>query len=379
MIPLSVPNISSEELENVKNCIETGWISSAGSYVDEFEEKFSEYLGIQGSVSAVNGTAALHLSLKILGVRQNDLVIMPNVTFVASANAISYLGANPILVDINEDDWQMDISLLEHFLSDQCQKNKDGDLIHLKSSRRISALMIVHVQGNICDMDKLLYICNKYNLPVLEDAAEALGSSFKNNYAGTMGHIGCFSFNGNKIISTGGGGMIVSNNPDFIKKAKHLSTTAKVDPLTYYHDDIGYNYRLVNILAAIGVAQLEKLEIFREKKIQIASRYRENLNGIGDIGFQKIKSDVISNEWLFTITTKSMQKLLSYLNNNGVMSRPFWMPMNELPMFSECLYISSGNISSLIHQRALSIPCSTGISDDQMGEVIEKVKLFFNS
>ena len=304
---------------------------------------------------------------------------MPNVTFVASANAISYLGANPILVDINEDDWQMDISLLEHFLSDQCQKNKDGDLIHLKSSRRISALMIVHVQGNICDMDKLLYICNKYNLPVLEDAAEALGSSFKNNYAGTMGHIGCFSFNGNKIISTGGGGMIVSNNPDFIKKAKHLSTTAKVDPLTYYHDDIGYNYRLVNILAAIGVAQLEKLEIFREKKIQIASRYRENLNGIGDIGFQKIKSDVISNEWLFTITTKSMQKLLSYLNNNGVMSRPFWMPMNELPMFSECLYISSGNISSLIHQRALSIPCSTGISDDQMGEVIEKVKLFFNS
>lgn len=379
MIPLSVPNISNEELENVKNCIETGWISSAGSYVDEFEEKFSEYLGIQGSVSAVNGTAALHLSLKILGVRQNDLVIMPNVTFVASANAISYLGANPILIDINEDDWQMDISLLEHFLSDQCQKNKDGDLIHLKSSRRISALMIVHVQGNICDMDKLLYICNKYNLPVLEDAAEALGSSFKNNYAGTMGHIGCFSFNGNKIISTGGGGMIVSNNPDFIKKAKHLSTTAKVDPLTYYHDDIGYNYRLVNVLAAIGVAQLEKLEIFKEKKIQIASRYRENLNGIGDIGFQKIKSDIISNEWLFTITTKSMHKLLSYLNNNGVMSRPFWMPMNELPMFSECLYVSSGNISSHIHQRALSIPCSTGISDDQMGEVIEKVKLFFNS
>ncbi len=379
MIPLSVPNISGEELENVKNCIETGWISSAGSYVDEFEEKFSEYLGVQGSVSAVNGTAALHLSLKILGVRKNDLVIMPNVTFVASANAISYIGANPILIDINEHDWQMDIPLLEDFLSDECQKNKDGDLIHLKSSRRISALMIVHVQGNMCNMDKLLNICNKYNLPVLEDAAEALGSSFKDNYAGTMGHIGCFSFNGNKIISTGGGGMIVSRNPDFIKKAKHLSTTAKVNSLTYYHDEIGYNYRLVNVLAAIGVAQLEKLEIFKEKKIQIASRYRKNLRGIGDIGFQKIKSDVISNEWLFTITTKSMQELLSYLNNNGVMSRPFWIPMNELPMYSECLYVSSNNISSHIHQRALSIPCSTGISDCQIGEVIEKIKLFFNS
>ena len=194
MIPLSVPNITNDELEHVKNCIETGWISSAGSYVDEFENKFSEYLGVQDSVSVVNGTAALHLSLKILGVRRNDLVIMPNVTFVASANAISYIGADPILIDINEDDWQMDICLLDQFLSDQCQKNKRGDLIHLQSKRRVSAIMIVHVQGNICDMDKLLYICEKYNIPVLEDAAEALGSSYKNNHAGTMGDIGCFSF-----------------------------------------------------------------------------------------------------------------------------------------------------------------------------------------
>ena len=377
MIPLSVPNISDDELEHVKNCIETGWISSAGSYVDEFENKFSEYLGVQDSVSVVNGTAALHLSLKILGVRRNDLVIMPNVTFVASANAISYIGADPILIDINEDDWQMDICLLDQFLSDQCQKNKRGDLIHLQSKRRVSAIMIVHVQGNICDMDKLLYICEKYNIPVLEDAAEALGSSYKNNHAGTMGDIGCFSFNGNKIISTGGGGMIVSSNSDFTKKAKHLSTTAKVDPLTYYHDEIGYNYRLVNVLAAIGVAQLKKLEAFKEKKIQISSNYRKSLSGIGDIGFQEIESDVISNEWLFTITTNSMQKLLSYLNNNGVMSRPFWIPMNELPMYQDCFYVSSDNISSQIHQKALSIPCSTGISDQEIEEVIEKIKLFF--
>tara|TARA_B100001287_G_scaffold276708_1_gene288860 strand:- start:7608 stop:8747 length:1140 start_codon:yes stop_codon:yes gene_type:complete len=379
MIPLSVPNISSDELEYVKNCIETGWISSAGSYVDEFESKFSEYLGVQDSVSVVNGTAALHLSLKILGVRRNDLVIMPNVTFVASANAISYIGADPVLIDINEDDWQMDISLLDQFLSDQCQKNKRGDLIHLQSSRRVSAIMIVHVQGNICDMDKLLYIREKYNIPVLEDAAEALGSSYKNNHAGTMGDIGCFSFNGNKIISTGGGGMIVSSNSDFTKKAKHLSTTAKVDPLTYYHDEVGYNYRLVNVLAAIGVAQLKKLEAFKEKKIQISSNYRKSLNGIADIGFQEIKSDVISNEWLFTITTNSMHKLLSYLNNNGVMSRPFWIPMNELPMYQDCLYVSSDNISSQIHQKALSIPCSTGISNLEIEEVIEKIKLFFES
>ncbi len=220
MIPLSLPNLSGKELEYVKQCLETGWISTAGSFVDRFEAEFAEYLGIDGAVSVVNGTAALHIALQLLGVKTNDLVIMPNVTFVASANAISYIGASPLLIDIDIDSWQMDLDLLESFLSTRCKLDSSNALVHIDTNRKISALMIVHVQGNICDMDRLLAICNYYNLPVLEDAAEALGTKYNGQYAGTLGHIGCFSFNGNKIMSTGGGGMIVSNYAEHLKRGE---------------------------------------------------------------------------------------------------------------------------------------------------------------
>ena len=377
MIPLSVPNISGRELEYVKECLDTGWISTAGSFVDRFEHDFSNYLGLKESVSVVNGTAALHLSLQLLGVKDNDFVIMPNITFVASANAISYLGAKPILIDIDQHNWQMDLNLLDDFLQKDCEMAISGELLHIETKRRISAVMIVHVQGNICDMDRLLSICHKYKLPVLEDAAEALGSKYKDNYAGTIGDIGCFSFNGNKIISTGGGGMIVSSDDKYIKKAKHLSTTAKTNSLTYFHDEVGYNYRLVNVLAAIGVAQLELLENFINKKINIASYYREVLDGIGDIQFQEIHADVVSNEWLFTIKTKSMEQLLAFLNDQGVMSRPFWVPMNQLPMYQDCLYINYDDVSARVHEKALSLPCSTNISQEEMTKVTNKVIKFF--
>jgi len=258
MIPLSLPNLAGKEWEYVKQCLDTGWISTAGGFVDRFESEFKTYLGVNGAVSVVNGTAALHVSLQLLGVKGDDLVIMPNVTFVASANAIKYIGAEPVLIDIDKDTWQMDLQILESFLKNSCNLDQNGSLIHRDSKRKISALMIVHVQGNMCDMDRLLKICSNYRLPVLEDAAEALGSMYKGQYAGTLGDIGCFSFNGNKIMSTGGGGMIVSQSIEYVQRAKHLSTTAKRDSLSYFHDEVGYNYRLVNVLAAIGVAQLEQ-------------------------------------------------------------------------------------------------------------------------
>ena len=201
---------------------------------------------------------------------------------------------------------------------------------------------------------------------------------YKGQYAGTLGDIGCFSFNGNKIMSTGGGGMIVSHNSEQLKKAKHLTTTAKRDALTYFHDEIGYNYRMVNVLAALGVAQLEQLDAFIESKIKTASYYRKNLEGVGDIGFQSIQDGVVSNEWLFTITTSSMKELLEYLNNNGVMSRPFWIPMNQLPMYSKNLYINCNDISARVHDMALSIPCSTNITENDLQLVVSKIKNFFN-
>ena len=378
MIPLSLPNLAGKEWEYVKQCLDTGWISTAGSFVDRFEVEFAKYLEVDGAVSVVNGTAALHIALQLLGVENNDLVIMPNVTFVASANAISYVGASPLLIDIDQNSWQMDLGLLENFLATDCKLDSSDILVHIETSRKISALMIVHVQGNICDMDRLLAICNDYNLPVLEDAAEALGAKYKGQYAGTLGDIGCFSFNGNKIMTTGGGGMIVSNNSEHLKRAKHITTTAKRDALTYFHDEVGYNYRLVNVLAALGVAQLEQLDGFIASKLDTASYYRDNLQGVGDIGFQLVQDGVESNEWLFTITTSSMQRLLDYLNANGVMSRPFWMPMNQLPMYKNNLYVNHNDVSARVHGSALSIPCSTNILKSDLEKVVATIKTFFN-
>jgi perosamine synthetase len=378
MIPLSLPNLAGKEWEYVKQCLDTGWISTAGSFVDRFEVEFAQYLEVDGAVSVVNGTAALHIALQLLGVESNDLVIMPNVTFVASANAISYIGASPLLMDIDQYSWQMDLELLENFLATDCKLDSSSILVHKETGRKISALMIVHVQGNICDMDRLLAICNDYKLPVLEDAAEALGAEYKGQFAGTLGDIGCFSFNGNKIMSTGGGGMIVSQNSEHLKRAKHLTTTAKRDSLTYFHDEVGYNYRLVNVLAALGVAQLEQLDSFIDSKIKTARYYRDNLKGIGDIGFQLAQDGVKSNEWLFTITSSSMQELLDYLNVNGVMSRPFWIPMNQLPMYSNNIYINHRDVSASVHSSALSIPCSTNILESDLAKVVSTIKFFFD-
>lgn len=377
MIPLSLPNISGNELKYVKECLETGWISTAGSYVDKFENSFAEFVGVKNAVSTMNGTSALHLALKVLGVGYDDLVIMPNITFVASANSISYLGAKPLLIDIDENSWQMDLELLEDYLKNNCSFDSRKRVIDQKTQKNVAAIMIVHVQGNICNMNRLREIADRYNLPLIEDAAEALGSKYHNSYAGTLGDVGCYSFNGNKIMSTGGGGMVVGKSAKIMKKIKHLSTTAKTDPLRYFHDEIGYNYRLVNVLSAIGVAQLEQLQSFIDRKIEISKFYRENLKGIGDINFQMIEKDIVSNEWLFTITTKKMEELLDFLNNNGVMSRPFWIPMNELPMYKDCIYISKSNKSKKVHSRALSIPCSTGITDIELHDVVKKIRSFF--
>ena len=212
----------------------------------------------------------------------DDAVVVPNITCVASVNAVRYCGAEPILMDINPRDWQLDLTLLEEFFRDECDRDRNGALYHLRSKRRIAALMIVHVQGHMCDMSALLKICASYGVPVLEDAAEALGAEFDGQSAGTLGDFGCFSFNGNKIMSTGGGGMLIGMDKTRLDYGRHLATTAKTDPLRYHHDDVGYNYRLVNVLAAIGVAQLEQLDSFLEAKRRIATDKRE-LAGVGDV------------------------------------------------------------------------------------------------
>ena len=380
MIPLSIPNISGNEWKYVKDCLDTGWISSVGEYVNRFEQALTEFTGARYAVATMNGTAALHISLQLAGVRPGDLVIVPNITFVASCNAITYAGATPLLVDIDPRTWQMDLDLLEEFLEAKTEIREDDQRIRpvLKNNgRQIGALMPVHVLGNMVDMDRLMQIASRFHLPIVEDSTEALGSYYNGKHAGRYGLFGTFSFNGNKIISTGGGGMIVTDDEALAKQAKHLTTTAKVDPFEYRHDAIGYNYRLVNILAAVGVAQVEQLPGFLARKKIIDMEYRDGLEKPGYVRFQKIGVGVEHNCWLHTLQTERQEALISHLLQNGIQCRPFWVPMNQLPMFAGCIYVSENDTSSHVYRSCISIPSSTNLTEDQVAEVIRVIQVFF--
>ena len=372
-IALSLPNIAGNEWKYVKDCLDTGWISSVGSYVTQFEQMVADFAGAKYGVAAVNGTAALHISLLLSGIKQNDYVILPNLTFVASANSIKYLGAEPLLIDADPHLWQMDLDLLEEFLENETDE-KDGHLFYIKDGRRIGAIMPVHILGNMCDMDRFLSIVKKYPLPIVEDATEALGTTYKGVSAGKFSPLAAFSFNGNKIISTGGGGVIVTDDEALAKHAKHLTTTAKASADEYYHDEVGYNYRLVNVLAAIGVGQMELLPSFIKRKKEIVAFYKKELTGVADIRFQQELPDVNTNGWLFTIQTDKQQQLLDHLNANKILSRRFWMPMNKLPMYKDCVYVQKKDNSNYIYNTCLSIPSSTNITDEELEIVVREIK-----
>jgi perosamine synthetase len=382
MIPLSVPLLNGNEWKYVKECLDTGWISSAGSYVNQFEEQVAKFAGAKYGIACMNGTVGLHIAQILSGVTENDHVIAPNITFIATLNAIKYTGASPILIDIDPNSWQMDLDLLESFLKENAiMKEVDGHLysFHKSTNKRIKAIMPVHVLGNMGDIDQLISIANHFHLDIIEDSTEALGSFFKEKHAGSFGKFGVFSFNGNKIISTGGGGVIVTDDEELAKKAKHLTTQAKVSAMEYIHDEIGYNYRLVNVLAAIGVAQMEEFPSLLQNKRTMDQFYRSQLSGIGDIEFQEVSPDVRANCWLFTFKTKQMRNLLAHLNENGVQSRPFWMPMNQLEMFKNDIFVSHENQSEKVYQSAISIPSSAGITRAEMETVVNTIKAFYQS
>lgn len=377
MIALSEPNLSGNEWKYIKECLDTNWVSSVGKFVNEFEASVARFCGVQHAVATSNGTTALHLSLILAGVKPGDYVIAPNITFVASVNAITYVQAEPVLIDIDRHTWQMDLDLLEAFLNNDCTL-KNESCVHKASGRRVSAIMPVHVLGNLCDMDRLMQLANDFNLKVIEDATEALGSLYKGKPAGSFGLAGCLSFNGNKIITTGGGGMIITNDAAIAKKAKHLSTQAKADPNEYYHDEIGYNYRLVNVLAAMGVAQMEQLPGFIKRKKEISAFYNERLGQIPGVAPQKINSGVDCNHWLYTIKVPRQKELRKSLRENGVDARPFWVPMNRLPAFKDSVYYTSSDVSATVYNECLSLPCSTHITDAQLETVSKLVADFYH-
>lgn len=378
MIPLSVPNLSGNEWLYIKDCLDTNWVSATGSYVDKFEKLIAEYTQTKYAVAVSSGTTALHISLLLAGVVQNDLVITNNLTFVATANAIKYLKADPILMDICPDTWQIDTVLLSNFLENDCEL-QNSFCFHKASKRRIKAILPVHVLGNMAEMESLVTLAEKYNLTIVEDAAESLGSLYHEKHAGNWGQMATLSFNGNKIITTGGGGMILTNDEKLAKKAKHLTTQAKTSSFDYFHDDLGYNYRLVNILAAMGVAQVEQLPQFVEIKRAIATKYNEQLTKIEGVKIQQIKDNIFSNCWQYVALFPNKLELIKHLQHQKIEIRPLWIPINQLPIFSKDLYINDLDNAQKVSQMGLMLPCSTSITNQEIEKVIESILTFYQT
>lgn len=282
VIPLCVPEISGNEWKYVKECLDTNWVSSAGSFVDRFEQELAAYVGTEYAIATCNGTAALHVALLVAGVQPDDEVLVSALTFISPANAIRYVGAWPVFMDAEPNYWQMDPEKVVSFLAKECQRRNDT-LYNKTTGRRVKAILPVHILGHPVNMDPILEVARKYDLVVIEDATESLGAKYKGRMVGHLGDIACFSFNGNKIITAAAGGMIVTDKKEWAQKAKYLTTQAKDDPVEYIHNEIGYNYRLTNIQAAIGCAQLEQLDEYIAKKSGTAATYDAALEGVPGI------------------------------------------------------------------------------------------------
>lgn len=337
-VPLHEPTFDEKEIEYVTDCITTGWVSSVGKYVDRLEKELAEFTGVKRAVAVVNGTAALHIALKVAGVKPNDEVFMPSLTFVATANAISYLQAIPHFVDVSIETLGLDPEKLEEHIK-VIGEMKNGQLVNKQTGRIIRAVVPMHTFGNPVDLDALIDLCERYNLVLVEDAAESLGSYYKGKHTGGFGRVSAISFNGNKILTTGGGGAILTNNDQLADYAKHLTTTAKIPHRwSYEHDEIGYNYRMPNINAAIGCAQLQKLPMFIDQKRQLTLVYEDLIKSIDGVTLFKEQIHAKGNYWLQTLILEeslSRDSILEFLNENGVMSRPIWTPMDELVQFQQ--------------------------------------------
>ena len=358
-VPLHEPTFNEKEVDYVTDCIRTGWVSSVGKYVDRFEKDLAEFVGVRRAVAVVNGTAALHIALKIAGVKSGDEVIIPSLTFIATANAVSYLQAIPHFVDVSEKTLGMDAVKLEEYLNEISilQGNK---LVNKKTGNNISAIVPMHTFGHPVDLDNLLSVCEKYNLSLVEDAAESLGSIYKGRHAGSYGIVSALSFNGNKIITTGGGGAILTNDEELADYAKHLTTTAKIPhQYEYEHSEVGYNYRLPNINAALGCAQLEKVDDFIIRKRALTNKYLEMFKDVDGVTVFTENKESFSNYWLQTLiidpTIYNKNELLTFLNESGVMSRPIWKPLHELEPYIKCPK-SDLSTTMLLKEKIINIP-----------------------
>lgn len=382
-IPLCVPEMTGREKALVSECFDTNWVSYAGSYVGEFERLIAEASGAAHAVAVTSGTAALHLGLVLAGVQAEDEVVMPGISFVAPANAVRYLGAWPCFLDVDASDWQLSPGRVREFLV-SCQREDDGKLRNPHTGRAVTCVMPVHLLGGLADSRKLGAICEEFGLPMVEDVAECLGASFLDrNLAsplGTMDESRRFlgtSFNGNKIITTGGGGAVLCNVESSATRVKHLSTTAKTKPATFYHDELGFNYRLTNTAAAMGVAQIETLFERVDRKREIATAYNTAFQDLEGVTLHPEPANCRSSFWLYTLQLADPSApLITRLDEAGIQARPIWHPLSDLPYLRKECWNDGMATGSRLVERAISLPCSHGLSDEEQERVVREVRNF---
>ena len=379
-IPLSVPNLKGNELKYITQAVETEWVSTGGPYVNDFEKAIADYVKVPLAVSCQNGTAGLHIALILAGVKAGDEVLSPTLTFIAAVNPIKYIGAEPVFMDC-DDSLCMDPHKLETFCRDECTF-ENGILRNKKSNRIIKALIVVHVFGNMADMEALLAIASQYDLKVVEDATEALGTyytsgPYQGKYAGTMGDFGVYSFNGNKIITTGGGGMIVARKEVDSARAKHITTQAKSDVVNFIHDEIGYNYRMTNLQAALGLAQLEQLEDFIATKKANYNRYASKIDSISGLSFLGFKVGTRTNYWFYSVFfydfPLNRAEVIERLQENKIQARPIWGLIHEQIPYKEAQSYKIEK-AKFFWDRILNVPCSTNLSADDVDCVCSCIK-----
>ncbi|WP_010648140.1 LegC family aminotransferase [Oceanobacillus massiliensis] len=382
MIPLSVPNLKGNELKYVTEAVEAEWVSTGGSFINKFENDIANYLKVEQAVATQSGTAGLHLALNLAEVERGDEVIVPTLTFIATVNPVKYIGAEPIFMDCDET-LNMDIDKLEKFCETECYLSDNG-LVNKKTNKVIRAVVIVHVFGNMANMEKLMEVATKYNLKVVEDATEALGTyytsgKYVNKFSGTIGDFGIYSFNGNKIITTGGGGMLVAKDKSLAEKARYLSTQAKDDSLYYIHNEVGYNYRMTNVQAAIGVAQLEKLEEFIHIKKTNYELYKKSIDEIQGLSLLNFNKGTRANYWFYSLLIENdnygidMDSLLLNLNENSVQTRPIWGLIHK-----QSPYLSNQNFeiekATKYIDNVLNLPCSSNLTREEVLRVTDILK-----
>jgi perosamine synthetase len=377
-IPLCVPQIAGNEWAYIKECLDTNYVSSVGPFVERFERDMAARVGTRYAVATTTGTAALHVALLVAGVRPDDEVLVSSLTFIAPVNAIRYVGAWPVFVDSEPDYWQMDPQGVVDFLETECRW-VGGELRDKTTGRRVRAIIPVHILGHPVDMGPIVKVARKYDLAVVEDATESLGAKYREQMVGTLGDVACLSFNGNKIITTGGGGMILTDSEAWAQKARYLTTQAKDDPLEYVHNEVGYNYRLSNTQAAMGVAQLERLAEHVAAKRRIAAAYAEAFRDMPGIAPMREANWAFSIYWMYTLLVDergfgmSSRQLLHSLAGEKIQTRPLWQPIHlsaahPNPVESAC------PVAERLNRDGLSLPCSVGLTDAQQEHVVRSIR-----